>query len=89
MKDLSPEIKKERLNQLLIKKAECKKNFAEKFVGKSLSFLFEEEKDGYYQGYSENYLRVYLKDFNKDKNIKKVKVIEPFKDGALCEIQGE
>ncbi len=89
MKDLPIEIKKERLNALLIKKAECKKKFAQSLVGKTLNFLFEEEKDGFYQGYSENYLRIYLKDFNKEKCINKVKVIEPFKDGALCKIQGE
>lgn len=89
MQDLSADIKKQRLNQLLVKKAECKLEFAKSLAGKTLNFLFEEEKDGYYQGYSENYLRIYLKEFNKDKNIKKVKVIEPFKDGAFCEIQGE
>jgi len=89
LKDLSPEIKKERLNILLSKKAECKKQFAQSLVGKTLNFLFEEEKDGYYQGYSENYLRIYLKNFVPDKDIKKVRVLEPFNDGALCEEIGE
>ena len=89
LKDLSPEIKKERLNILLSKKAECKKEFAQSLVGKTLNFLFEEEKDGYYQGYSENYLRIYLKNFVPDKDIKRVRVLEPFNDGALCEEIGE
>ncbi len=89
MKDLSSEIKKQRLSALLSKKAECKRVFTMSLLGKTLDFLFEEEKDGYYQGYSENYLRIYLKNFVPEKNIKKVKVIEPFNDGALCEILGE
>lgn len=86
MQDLPSETKKERLNILLSKKAECKKNFAEKFVGKTLNFLFEEEKDGYYQGYSENYLRVYIKEFTPNNKINKVKVIEPYSDGVLCKL---
>ena len=89
MKDLPAEIKKERLNQLLEKKAERKTAFVNAMKGKVLDFLFEEQKDGYYQGYSENYLRIYLKDFAPDGNIKKVKVIEQFLDGALCELKGD
>ncbi len=89
MKDLPPEIKKERLNVLLEKKAECKISFAKSMTGKILDFLFEEEKDGYYQGYSENYLRLYLKEYTDDGKIKKVKVIEPFLDGALAQVIGE
>ena len=89
MKDLPAEIKKQRLAVLLNKKEECKKTFANLMKGKVLDFLFEEQKDGYYQGYSENYLRIYLKDFAPDGNIKKVKVIEPFLDGALCELKGD
>ena len=33
--------------------------------------LFEEEKDGYYQGYSENYLRIYIKEFTPNNKINK------------------
>lgn len=86
MKDLVPEIKKERLHNLLEKKKECKTNFINKFIGKNLSVLFEEEKDGYLEGYSENYIRVYVSGV-KDKNlIKKVKVSSVFKDGVKAEI---
>ena len=55
-------------------------------VGKTLDFLFEEIKDGYAEGYSENYLRLYIKDYKGTAEIVKVKVIKPFKDGALAEI---
>ena len=56
-------------------------------LGKTLEFLFEEEKDGYAEGYSENYLRLYLKDFVDNGKIRKVTAIEPFKDGAIAELK--
>lgn len=87
MKDLPASVKKERLNILLEKKAECKLAFANSMVGKTLDFLGEEQKDGYFEGYAENYLRLYVRDFSPDGKIKKVSVIKPFKDGALAEIK--
>ena len=56
-------------------------------VGKTLDFLFEEFKDGYFEGYSENYLRLYLPEYSGDGKIEKVTVIAPFKDGALAKIK--
>ncbi len=84
MKDLPSEIKKQRQAVLIEKKAECKENFVSGLIGKTLNVLFEEKVDGYAQGYSENYIRVYVKDFNDLHQIKKVKIIAPFKDGALA-----
>ena len=86
MEDLPSEIKKERLNRLLDIKANKKLEFAKKMVGKTLNMLPEETKEGYTEGYSENYLRLYIKDYKGEKNIVKVRVVEPFKDGALAEI---
>lgn len=86
MKDIAPEIKKERLEQMLLLKAECKNNFANIMINKNLNFLPEEIKDGYCQGYSENYLRLYVQGVSDIKDIIKVKVIAPFKDGAIAEI---
>ena len=86
MKDLPAEIKKSRLSVLLDIKEKQKTAFANKMVGKTLDFLFEEIKDGYAEGYSENYLRLYIKNYTGTAEIVKVKVIKPFKDGALAEI---
>lgn len=86
MKDLPKQIKKQRLNELLKMKEQSKLAFAKKMVGKTLEFLFEEFKDGYAVGYSENYLRLYIKDYSGEKQIKKVKVIAPYLDGAIAEI---
>lgn len=85
MTDLSPEIKKQRLNVLLEKKKECKLAFIKSQENKVAEFLFEEEKDGYGEGYSGNYLRLYVKGYSGE-GIKKVKVLSPYKDGALAEL---
>ena len=89
MKDLSSEIKKQRLDKLLEIKKECKNNFACSMVDKELYFLFEEVKGEYATGYSENYLRLYIKDFNKNSKITKVRVVEPYLDGAIALAKGE
>ena len=86
MKDLSPEIKKQRVNKLLELKNNCKNAFASSMIGKTFKVLFEEDKDGYATGYTENYLRVYLKADNLNGCMKKVKIIKPYLDGALAEL---
>ena len=85
MKDLPAEIKRDRLNKLLEKKEECKKDFIEKNIGKELEFIPEEQKDGYTVGYSGNYLRLYVKGIVKGEKIK-VKVLSPYSDGALAQL---
>ena len=86
MKDLSPEIKKQRVNKLLELKNKCKNDFANNMMGKTFNVLFEEDKDGYVTGYTENYLRVYVKADGLDGFMKKVKIIKPYLDGALAEL---
>ncbi len=84
MKDLPSEVKKQRQAQLLNKKAECKENYIKGLIGKTLNVLFEQTVEGYAEGYSENYLRVYVKNYDKLHQINKVKIIAPFKDGAIA-----
>lgn len=86
MQDLSHEVKKARLDKLLIVKEELKNQFALANVDKTLTVLFEEEKDGYFEGYTENYLRAYLKSNEKPKGLQKVKVLSPYKDGVSVEL---
>ena len=86
MTDLPHEVKKKRLDKLISFKESCKLNFANKMKDKTLSVLFEEEKDGYFEGYTENYLRVYLKAETKPNGIVKVKISTPFKDGATANL---
>ncbi len=84
MKDLPTEVKKIRQLKLIEKKREKKIKFANAMSDKVLDFLFEESKDGYAEGYSENYLRLYVKNFEGADRLVKVKVVKPFKDGALA-----
>ena len=86
MQDINPQIKKERLNKLLDKKAQMKKEFALKMVNKTFNLLVEEFKDGFYQGYTDNYLRVYLDESIENKDLVKVKIIAPFNDGVKAKI---
>ena len=86
MPDLSPQVKKQRLDILLEKKAQIKLNFARSFVGKVLDFLPEECKNGYTEGYSQNYLHLFVKGDLTGKGICKVKVNQPYSDGAIAEL---
>lgn len=85
MKDLPHEIKKARLDKLLELKQELKKSFALSQVGKTLDMLTEEMHGEYTVGYSGNYLRLYVKGVCKEQEIIKVKVVDPYLDGAIAE----
>lgn len=84
LKELSPEIKSERLHVLLKKAQECREKYENGFIGKTLTLICEEEKDGYTQGYSENYIRLYLPCSESGKV--QVIPVERFKDGLLCKL---
>lgn len=86
MQDLNGQIKKARLEQLLELKESLKKDFSRSQVGKTLDWLPEEMVGDYTVGYNENYLRVYVKGDYTNKGIIKVKVIEPYLDGAIAQI---
>lgn len=54
-------IKEERSNCLLKLSDENEKYYNDQYVGKELEVLFEEEKNGYYQGHTANYILVKCK----------------------------
>ena len=86
MKDIEYSVKKRRLDVLLSKKEECKGNFISSILNTKQECLFEQiNDDGYAEGYSGNYLRLYIKDC-KVSGMLKVKIVKPFRDGALCEL---
>lgn len=79
--EIDANVKQLRLEKMLKLKSELKRTFIEKCIGQTMTFLPEYKKDGFVEGYTENYLRVYVDcDFNPE--IAKIKIIEPFKDGA-------
>ena len=85
MQDLPYDVKKARLDELLRVKAELKNAFALREEGKALEFLPEERKNGYTTGYTGNYLRIYVKADVSD-NPERVRVLKPFRDGALAQL---
>ena len=80
-------IKDERSNILLKLSNDNEKKYNEKYIGKELEVLFEEEKNNYYQGHTANYILVKCKsDKNLNENIYKVKGIKAENDCIIAEI---
>lgn len=84
--DLPAEVKKARMEKMLKLKSELKNDFVSSQIGKSLYMIPEESVNGYLEGYAENYLRLYLKENKVVGDIVKVKVVAPYLDGALVEL---
>lgn len=58
LKDLNPEIKKKRVNELLELSLKLEKNFLEKHLNKEVKFLPEVYKDNYLVGHTDDYVLV-------------------------------
>ena len=82
---IDAKVKKERADKLEELKHEMARIEREKYIGKELEVLVEEESDGYLFGYSENYLRVKFKGEQDLLNkIKKVKIDKIEKEMLLA-----
>ena len=53
-------IKEERSQKLIELSNKNEREYNEKYIGKSVDVLFEEEKDGLWSGYTKNYVRVFV-----------------------------
>lgn len=82
-KDLSGNIKTQRLKRL----EELGKKLSLDFINqnKTGKVLIEEFANGYFEGYTENYIKCFLQGDFEVGDIVDVKIIKPFKKGALCE----
>ena len=85
LKPLPDNVKKERLDRLLEKIYQLKKEYLTNHLGKTLTMIYEEDIDGYSVGYTENYIRVYVLD-KLANGTNKVELTELFRDGALAKI---
>lgn len=62
MKDKIPgNIKKDRVHKLIELSNELEKEYYNRFIGKEVEVLIEEEKNGYFIGFTDNYIPVKLK----------------------------
>ncbi len=84
--DLPSGVKAQRATELGKIKQQLKRNFEQKFVGKTQSVLVEEQKNGFWQGYTKQYLRVYFKGNVQSGQIVDVKIAEPYLDGVKGEL---
>lgn len=84
-KKVDTKTKKERANKLEELRDKMFEKSREKYIGKVLEVLIEEEKEEYYFGYSSNYLKIKIKkDFDLGiNNIVKVRIEELEKDVLL------
>ena len=81
-------VKEERSQKLIELSNQNEKEYNKQYIEKEVEPLFEEKKNGYYQGHTKNYILALAKSKENLENIiKKAKCIEADKDHILVEIQ--
>jgi len=78
----------ERVKRMTIQAEEMKKEFIEKNKDSIFEVVIENQKNGYYLAHTRNFILCYIKtdEVLSSNQIKKVKIVEAFEDGALAEI---
>lgn len=85
-KDLSGDVKANRLKRLEEVGAELKQQFI--LSNKTGEVLIEEKNGEFFEGYTKNYIKCYIKAENLNVgDIVKVKIEKPFKDGAMASLE--
>ena len=80
-------IKEERSQKLIELSNKKEKEYHEKYLGKEVEVLFEEEKNGYYQGHTKNYILAFMKSQeNLENKIIKAKCMDTDTDHILLEV---
>ncbi len=80
-------IKEERSKKLIALSNKHQKEYHEKYVGKEVEILFEEEKNGYYQGHTKNYILASAKSQkNLENKMIKAKCTEASMEAIFLEI---
>ena len=85
-KELSPAVKKERVERILSAGEKQKQAYLQGCIGKTLSIVPEREVDGVVEGYAENYVRVYANG-KLEKRLTQVCVERLYKDGVWGSIE--
>jgi len=81
-------VKKQRVHLMQKMAEQSAVEFYQRFLGRELEVLFEQEQDGYMEGLTSNYIRVYIKNDGEitSGDIRLVKLVKLFKDGILGEL---
>ena len=84
---ISDALKKERSNQMLALSKESVKAFQQRFMGKTMDVLWEQQSRGVWSGLTGNYIKVYAKSSKALTNlILPVKLLKLYRDGVWGEI---
>lgn len=81
---LEEKIKKKRAKIILSLSNQLNRNWRKKFLNRTRDVLFEQKKDGFWQGLTDNYLKVFVKS-KKDlaNQILPVKLMKLYQDGII------
>ena len=81
-------VKKQRVHLMQKMAEQSAIEFYQRFLGRELEVLFEQEQDGCMEGLTSNYIRVYIKNDGEitSGDIRFVKLVKLFKDGILGEL---
>lgn len=82
---------KNRAKILLELANKTRQDFIQSQIGKTEEVLIEEVKSGFLTGFTKNYLKTYIAPSDKLKlnHVYKIKIISPYLDGVMGELQGE
>jgi threonylcarbamoyladenosine tRNA methylthiotransferase MtaB len=84
---ISDAVKKERGNQMLVLSKESIKAFQQRFIGRSLDVLWEQQSKDIWSGLTGNYIKVYAKSGRTLTNlITPVKLLRIYRDGVWGDI---
>ncbi len=83
MKDLPPEVKRDRLHRLLEAGKRAERAYIARFIGRQTLFIAEEYSDGYTKGYTGNYIKVYVPERLQSGGKYSIYLKEIFEDGAI------
>lgn len=82
--------RKQRVQRLLAKAPELRRAYRERFIGSTLTAVWEEEVDGHWRGCTDNYLRVYVKsDTITTGTMSSLRLVESYSDGVLGEMDND
>ena len=84
MTQVDGKIKKKRVKKLEKLNKKLNKRYIRKSKKQVLTVLVEEEQEGLYVGYTENYIKCYIAERVEPNNFVTVKLIKPYKEGALA-----
>ena len=77
-------VKEDRSHRAIAVATKMSQSYREKFLGKQLEVLFEEQEGEFFTGHTPNYIKVYMQGENLHNQIRTVQATALHADGLLC-----